>query len=294
MDVEKNREFLVVKKNELIQKTRFSLTLTENRIVYYLISQIKPDDTEFKECRFSIRDFCRLCGINSRSGGNYELVKESLLSLKGRTFEIETDNKWQPVGWIGNAYIEKNTGMVGVTLDPQLVPYLTGLSRDYTQLQLAPILVMKSHYSSRLYELLYSYLYKNLMIKEFDLESLRERLGCNHYTRFNDFKKRVLEVAEKEINLYSAINISWEPYKEGRAVKGIKFTIRKKNKEEEFNAYRFTNETLDSDQIPGQQSLEFSNDDIIDAPDSSRIYIGEDESSEEKNPYEEEFVVEEG
>ena len=39
---------LVVKSNELIRKNRFSLSLTEQRIVLYLISKIKPNETSAK------------------------------------------------------------------------------------------------------------------------------------------------------------------------------------------------------------------------------------------------------
>ena len=40
------RKHLVIKANDLIQKSRFSLTLQQQKIVLYLISQIHPNDTE--------------------------------------------------------------------------------------------------------------------------------------------------------------------------------------------------------------------------------------------------------
>ena len=38
----------VIKSNELIQKSRFDLSLQEQKIILYLISQISPFDEEFK------------------------------------------------------------------------------------------------------------------------------------------------------------------------------------------------------------------------------------------------------
>ena len=53
------RDRYVVKANELIQKSRFNLTLQQQKIVLYLISQIERNDKEFKLYSFSIQQFCK-------------------------------------------------------------------------------------------------------------------------------------------------------------------------------------------------------------------------------------------
>ena len=68
----------VVKSNDLIQKSRFDLSLQEQKIVLYLISQITPYDEEFKLYEFSIPDFCKICGIDHTSGGNYADLKKAV------------------------------------------------------------------------------------------------------------------------------------------------------------------------------------------------------------------------
>ena len=70
------RDRYVVKANELIQKSRFNLTLQQQKIVLYLISQIERNDKEFKLYSFSIQQFCKVCGINYTSGKNYNDLKE--------------------------------------------------------------------------------------------------------------------------------------------------------------------------------------------------------------------------
>ena len=40
---------LVVKNNALIQKTRYNLTATQQKFIIYIISLIKPSDSDFKE-----------------------------------------------------------------------------------------------------------------------------------------------------------------------------------------------------------------------------------------------------
>ena len=68
----------VVKSNDLIQKSRFDLSLQEQKIILYLISQITPYDEEFKLYEFSIQDFCNICGIDHTSGGNYADLKKAV------------------------------------------------------------------------------------------------------------------------------------------------------------------------------------------------------------------------
>ncbi len=45
------RNYKVVKSNDLIQKSRFNLSLQEQKIILYLISKVKPEDTEEKIIR---------------------------------------------------------------------------------------------------------------------------------------------------------------------------------------------------------------------------------------------------
>ena len=54
----KNNDVLVVKHNNLIN-ARYNLTLQEQRIILWLISEIRADDDEFKLYRISISDFAR-------------------------------------------------------------------------------------------------------------------------------------------------------------------------------------------------------------------------------------------
>ena len=62
------RNKTVTKANDLIQKSRFNLSLQQQKIVLYLISQVTPFDEDFKLYEFSIAEFCRVCGIDDNNG----------------------------------------------------------------------------------------------------------------------------------------------------------------------------------------------------------------------------------
>ena len=48
----------VIKSNDLIQKSRFHLSLQEQKIILYLISKVKPNDNNFLLAEFDTTEFC--------------------------------------------------------------------------------------------------------------------------------------------------------------------------------------------------------------------------------------------
>ena len=71
LEISKQRSYTVVKSNEIIQKARYDLSVTELKLLAYIISKIKPTDTELQEYSFSVKDFCQVCGIDYTNGYNY-------------------------------------------------------------------------------------------------------------------------------------------------------------------------------------------------------------------------------
>ena len=108
----KERELIVVKHNDLIQKSRHNLSMQEQKIILFLVSKIKPEDTELKKYEFKIKDFCKICGIDETSGKNYKDLKGALKTLRDKSFwlkvydEVKDVNKEVVVAWIENPEIK--------------------------------------------------------------------------------------------------------------------------------------------------------------------------------------------
>lgn len=227
--ISKSREFAVIKANELIQQSRseLDLTSTEMKIVNYLVSKIVPTDTELKTCTFSINEFCNTLGISSSSGGNYRYIKNALKRLADKSFWIKHKSGGITLfRWIDAPIINQNSGVVTLKLNDELQPYLLGLKEHFTRYSLLYTLNLKSKYSIQIYEIMKSY--SNLKTVTLDLDELKQKLNAESYTNFKNFRIRVLEVAENEINEHSDIYIRWEGVKKGRKIIAIKFTIQEK------------------------------------------------------------------
>lgn len=226
-----SRDYLVVKRNDAIQKRYFeitkdyggSMTLLEQKILLYVISRIKPEDTELKEQTFDIAEFCRICGI-TLCGSNYEMMKAAILKLRSRTMWLVSDEVETTVSWIAKARILKRTGKIKIQLDEDMIPYLLMLKENYTMYPLHSIIKMNTKYGILLYELLKSYCYRGEHI-EFSVDELKKNLDCMSYDKFTNIRIKVLEPAIKDINTYSELKVSAEYKKTGRSFTSVVFHV---------------------------------------------------------------------
>jgi len=249
LEITEHRSYQVVKANEIIQKARYDLNITELKALAYIFSKIKPTDTELKEYTFSIKEYCQVCGLDYKNGGNYKYIKSTIKALRDKSFWL-MDEKGNEVliGWLQKVRINKGSGKISVKLDDDLQHYIIGLFSNYTQYELLSTLPMKSSYSFRIYELLKSYAFQKQ--HTFNIDDIKKQLAATNYINFKDFRKYVLEVATKEINLYTDIEVSWEPIYKGRKVIQVKFLIKQRD-----SWGRFMTATKATQELDGQMSI---------------------------------------
>ena len=246
------RDKLVVKANELIQKSRFNLSLQQQKIVLYLISQIMPQDDDFKLYSFTIPEFCRVCGITVESGKNYQDVKNAIKEIADKSLWIRLPNgKSTLVRWIEKPYIDDKSGVIDIRLDADMKPYLLQLKENFTEYEIIYTLHFKSKYSIRLYELCKSINYNDLeeYHRRYSIEELRQLLGAESYTVFKDFRRRVLEPAIDEINEYSDKEVNYQTITQGRKVIGIELFVKSKETAEVLKIRATIEKEMGTDQI---------------------------------------------
>lgn len=227
----------VVKRDDMIQHARFSLSIQEQRCVLYAISKIKPEDEVFTEYTFELKDFYTLCGIEDKS---YTRLKQTLKGLSDKSWWAVIDDKGTEslLRWFSTLRTNKRSGKVTVKFHEDMMPFLLQLAAQareqgnlYTQYGLKYVLPMRGQYSPRLYELLKSY-QKNNREWFFDIDELKRVLDCQGYKNFNDFKRFVLAPAIEEINQYTDLNVAFDTERTGRGgkVSRVIFFMAGKNK----------------------------------------------------------------
>ena len=226
------REKQVVKANELIQKSRFSLSLLQQKIVLYLISQISVFDEEFKLYEFDIREFCQVCGLDYDNGGNYAYLKDQIKAIRDKSIWIRLkDGRDTTLAWIEKPYISEKSGKIQIRLDEDMKPFLLQLKENFTRYDLIFTLSFKSKYTIRLYELVKSIHYHDLEPYErtYTVEELKTLLDAEKYDTYQHFRERVLDKSIQEINEYSDKVVSYEAIRVGRSIQKIKLKVSSKD-----------------------------------------------------------------
>lgn len=257
IEVYKHRNYVVSKSNDIVQKSRYELSVTEQRAIAYICSLIKPVNIldSIKgvswqlEYEFNIVDYARTCGISADNGRIYEETKNLLKGLIQRVMWIELpDGTETTVNWVSKVWTNKRSGKARIRIDEDIAPYLFELREKFVSYGLLNILAMKSQYSIRLYELFKSYAYRG--VKVFDIGELKRLLMVNDiksYERYPDFRRKVLDISQNEINRLTDLNISYEPITKGRKVIKIKFVIQHKDIMERLSAEQTVNNELDKE-----------------------------------------------
>lgn len=226
------RSQLVTKANELIQKSRFNLTLQQQKIILYLISQISPFDEDFKLYEFSIAEFCRVCGIDAASGKNYDDLKTAIKEIADKSLWIQTPKgEYTLIRWIEKPYLNTKSGIIKIRLDNDMRPYLLQLKANFTCYELIWTLHFKSKYTIRLYELVKSIHFHELenYERQYPVDELKRILGGEGYKEYRDFKRRVLKPSVDEINAYSDKTVEFTEIRQGKKVAMVQFTVSTKD-----------------------------------------------------------------
>ena len=234
---------VVTQSNELVL-ARYSLPVSEMRLLMTVISKIQPTDTKLTVYPIPIAEFADFLGISKSSA--YDEMKYISKSLLGRVVTIKKQNGGElQTHWVASADYEPGSGVVEVRLDEMMIPYLIGLNTNFTQCKLGMLLSFKSVYTNRLYMLLKQKHDHNPYSKEYEFEllELRKLLGVSVeriprtdkfdkpqeavelYPEYKNFKARILEVARKELAAKADIGFEYEEIRHGRRVASIIFRV---------------------------------------------------------------------
>jgi plasmid replication initiation protein len=252
---------LVVKDNSLINAS-YSLGLVEQRLVLLAIVEAREtgqgiDTDTFLEVH--AQHYANRFDIDVNNA--YAMLSEASQMLFNRqvTYMAYDEKRAKPekrvVRWVsGISYVE-GSGVVKVRFSPEIVPLITRLEKNFTSYELEQVKNLNS-YATRLYEILVSW--RSVGKVTIKLEDLRNNLGLvDEYARLEAFKRRVLDVAVKQINEHTDIKAGYEQHKEGRTVTGFTFKFKaskkkiddEKAKEKSSNGDMFTIEGLSDKQL---------------------------------------------
>lgn len=198
---------------------RYKLSVVEQKLVLSIISLIRPTDSDFMNYQIPISQFEFLADNN-----NHQRLKKYCKEIMSKPLEVNENGEWIIFNWFSHIRYRKE--MLECSISPELKPYLLKLQENFKSYDLKYILEMQSEYSIRIYELLKKS--EKMGYLEISLTELQDLLQVpDSFKRYDNFKRKVLQVAGIEIAKYSDIYFEFQEIKPSRKVEKIKFIIFK-------------------------------------------------------------------
>lgn len=245
------------KKSNVILSSKYKASLLENQILSINLAKIGKGDYTVENgsivCRMHASELRKL--LHKTNGSFYESLRPVAEGMTSRSLGINRpeEHTFTYISLISKA--DYRDGVFTIKFNPELEEYLQP-NKNFTMLRLTTMLKFKSNASFRLYEILQSQCYhpdgsdaagdtfefdyqlselKLLMgVVNADLDAVRRVLNASPvpdydkaveaspeqtFRRYSDFKKRVLDVAVKEINEKTNLHVEYTTVKGGRGGK---------------------------------------------------------------------------
>ncbi|KHD06597.1 hypothetical protein PN36_09325 [Candidatus Thiomargarita nelsonii] len=224
---------LVVTQANALARSAQEMTLQEKRLLLLAISQIRQNDQKFVKYRIPITTIKNYLDIETKAV--YKRTQEITEKLMSRVLHIDDENgNWEKFQWVSYCkYFSKKQSEIGeacieIQIHEHLRPMLLNLRKHFGSVPLLQIAPMPSVNSIRVFEILWFSSMKLIKTQlSFWLDSLKKRLSLeNKYTNFRDFRRDILQRAQKDCAKYSPLIFTWEEEKKGRKIVRLHFTLQ--------------------------------------------------------------------
>lgn len=241
----------IIKQANVMIQGRQTISLPAKRVVVFGGKKINPDSENPNEIRVAFSEYAEF--IDTRDVNNWKgrkiLLDKIFANLNSNPLVVDIKDEdtgkriYAKHNWVQSLELNEITGELKIVYTDEVRKFFVFLqSQPYTN-TLYEIGKYKSIFTVRIKEIIESEKFKKQSYFDVPLEKLKWKLGVeNKYERFYDFKRYVLEVAQRELkDNDSPVQFSFEtlgrhkqPVKRG--VHAIRFYPRFNYKEEEIKA----------------------------------------------------------
>ena len=214
----------------IVTSARYDFDVYEKRILYRLVELCQAQlEGQKLDPRFSInhdlwgnRDIKVPIAylLKDEQDKNHVRIKNALNRLNEKRFEYEDDKIWKPIRLIEMPIINKYAEFVEFKIHPEIYQAILDFSKGFRKFELVTAMSFESTYAMRFYELFSEK--KSPIIYGIDRLKIMFKIE-GKYKQINDFLKRVIEPAKKELDKSSPYSFEYSPIKEGRKIVAIKF-----------------------------------------------------------------------
>ena len=255
---------LVTKDNSLIGAS-YSLGVVEQRLIFLAIIEAREQKTLIEAgglLRIYAQSYAKQFDVEKHT--SYEAMKRAVEGLYEAGFTYsKLDEQSGKIGHYKSRWVDKigyidDLGCVELVFASDVIPLITRLESRYTEYELKQVVGLQSEYAIRLYELIIQWRSVG-KTSPISLTELRKKLGLvEEYKRIEAFKRRVLDIAVKQINEHTDITVEYEQHKQGRVITGFTFRFKVKAKTKKAISLSEDSNTLTSIKMTDKQRGTFA------------------------------------
>jgi len=217
---------LEIRQHNALTNARYEYTELQLDLFFFIISKLRKDDKD-TVYKLDIRELSGLTG--KRYNGAY--LHKATADMGSRMLEVEDAKEYRQIWMFQQIRYLKGEGIIEFDLTKYVLPYLFQLKNNFTSYELAAALRLTSKYAKRIYQICSQW--KDLgETKKYDLQDFKKTLGLldekgnEKMERISQLREKVLDVAVKQINEHTELNVSYTLEKRGKTFKNITFTVK--------------------------------------------------------------------
>lgn len=230
---------MVVKKSNKLALAHYNWSLLAQKIfLLYVACLQSKTNTDGISVSFNTKYIKDHLAINTNT--LYQDLKSVAQELSNCKIEYEDDLKKQFTYISPFPYVDYTEGIFTLRAEQSVIQQIMNIEPKFMKYSLSNVKKIKSCYTLRIYEALKANLFKNYA--EFPIDEFREIIGVREkiitktrgkdiieiidkYTKFSEFKRNVLDKAQKEIETLTDIRFTYDLDRKGSKVIRIKFFI---------------------------------------------------------------------
>jgi plasmid replication initiation protein len=288
----KNRKIAKFDKSLATLTTSAPLSLAESKLVFNIIAQIDTDDTDFKEYTINAtqlhdeiknelnaeaRKKTKLKGkvitskdIAKTKSAQLKIFCKNMMS-KGLELPVENELDFKLRPWFTTFDYNSEEDTIKCKFLPELKPYLLDFKNNhFKKIHSTNLFRFKSKYTHRFYLLLKTnhlhdtYISIDTYKTIIPIEWIRKWLGLDkiEYKRYNDFKRRIIEKVQQDLDNHAEVSFEYEEVKIKRKVTYLKFKVKYKDnqlpneKEIDLTPTKFSDYYEEVDIVPKHMTID--------------------------------------
>lgn len=226
----------------ILTTAKYEFSVYEKRILYRIV-ELLQEHTEGRKLNDKYKVTSDLFGdteisipisafLKDEEDKNHYQVKKALSDLESKKIIYEDDKIWQILRVIQAPKLNKYDSFVEFRLDGKMYDAFLDFSKGYRKYELVTAMQFDSVYAMRFYELLSG----QKRPLTYTIDALKAMFSISEkYERVNDLRKKVLDVAKKELDKCSPYTFDYEFIKTGRAFTSITFYPKYQPKYRDIN-----------------------------------------------------------